>query len=305
MHIARVGEEEQVASVGVIGLGSMGVPIALALRDAGFTVTATSRSAATREAAAGRGVPVVDGIPEVARAVEEGEPPVVVTSLPAGPQVRDAVLDGMPPGTVVVDTSTCAPSDSRALAAELAERGRGLVDAPVSGGPTAARSGTLAVMAGGSAEHLDAVDPVLRALAGRLVVCGESGAGQIAKACNQLVVVSTIGTVAEALALAAKLGADPVAVREALLGGYASSRILELHGQRMLDGDFRPGGAAHHQVKDIEIVRQLLDDPSALEVFEAAAGTMEQLVADGHGELDHSAAVKVVEQRLGVRLRPD
>jgi 2-hydroxy-3-oxopropionate reductase len=172
-----------------------------------------------------------------------------------------------------------------------------VVDAPVSGGPVAARSGSLSVMAGGVEADLAEADEVLRAFAGRLVVCGGPGAGQVAKACNQLVVTANIAVVAEALVTASALGADPSAVREALLGGYAGSRVLELHGERMLHGDFSLGAAARTQAKDIGIIRDLTGGVVRNEVFEAAARIMEELVAGGGGDLDHSAAVRIVEQR--------
>jgi 2-hydroxy-3-oxopropionate reductase len=312
--------EATMDTVGLIGLGPMGLPMALALQEAGFRVTATSRSARTRDAATAQGVEsVVDSVAKVAReagrtAERTGDVPVVLTSLPAGPQVRAEILDNAMAeieGTqaVFVDTSTTAPADARELARELADRGCGLVDAPVSGGPTGARAGSLSVMVGGNADDIEVAEPVLNALAGRLVRCGESGAGQVAKACNQLVVVSTIGTVAESLALAVKAGADPAAVREALLGGYAASRILELHGDRMLRRDFSLGGSARNQVKDIDIIRGVSEgagsDPAVLEIFEAAARVMEQLVADGGGDLDHSAAARVIEERLGTSITSD
>jgi len=189
---------------------------------------------------------------------------------------------------------------ARGAQSVLAQRA---VDAPVSGGPTAARSGTLSVMAGGEPEDIADAAVVLEALAGRLVVCGGPGTGQVAKACNQLVVTANLVAVAEALVLAASLGADPAQVREALLGGYAASRVLELHGGRMLRRDFSLGGSVRNHVKDIGIVRSL-GAGDATEVFEAAARALEQLADQGGGDLDHSAVVQIVEARLGRRLRP-
>jgi len=189
---------------------------------------------------------------------------------------------------------------ARGAQSVLAQRA---VDAPVSGGPTAARSGTLSVMAGGEPEDIADAAVVLEALAGRLVVCGGPGTGQVAKACNQLVVTANLVAVVEALVLAASLGADPAQVREALLGGYAASRVLELHGGRMLRRDFSLGGSVRNHVKDIGIVRSL-GAGDATEVFEAAARALEQLADQGGGYLDHSAVVQIVEARLGRRLRP-
>lgn len=295
-------------SVGVIGLGPMGLSLAQRLQETGFDVVATSRREQTRREARAQGVRTAESPAEVSRWLRErGGKSVLLTSLPGGPVVRQALLGEHGAITdgdhfVVVDTSTCAPADSRALAAELRARGCPAVDAPVSGGPTAARAGTLSVMAGGDAEDLSAAEEVLQAVAARLVVCGGPGAGQVAKACNQLVVTANIAVVAEALVTAKALGADPAAVREALLGGYAASRILELHGERMLNRDFSLGAAARTQLKDIGIIRELTDGVADNQVFEAAARIMQELVESGGSELDHSAAVQVVERRTGVSL---
>jgi 2-hydroxy-3-oxopropionate reductase len=300
-------------TVGIVGLGPMGLAMALRLKDAGFSPVATSRSEATRRAAEVEGIAVVPDTLAVAEAVRHsadrsGLPGIVITSLPAGPQVREACLG---PGgllaaqrqdrVILVDTSTCAPRDAQALTADLRSRGWGSVDAPVSGGPTAARAGSLSVMAGGEPEDIADARRVLESLAGRVVVCGGPGAGQVAKACNQLIVTANLVAVAEALVLASSLGADPARVREALLGGYAASRILELHGDRMLRGDFALGGSVRNHVKDIGIVRSLRDQ-DATEVFEAAARALEDLERQGGGDLDHSAVVQVLEERLGHRL---
>lgn len=290
-------------AVGVVGLGPMGANLALRLAEYGFDVVATSRSEQTRNAAVEQGIAVVDDARTLGERLH-GNNAVVVTSLPAGPQVREAVLgdDGVLAGAggefMLVDTSTCAPSDSRALSEELHDYGCAVVDAPVSGGPTAARAGTLSVMAGGTDTDLAAAETITRGFAGRLVVCGGPGAGQIAKACNQLVVTANIAVVAEALVTASTLGADPAAVREALLGGYASSRILELHGERMLRDDFGLGAAASTQLKDIGIIRELTEGVVDNQVFEAAARIMADLVENGGGDLDHSAAIKVVRDRV-------
>jgi 2-hydroxy-3-oxopropionate reductase len=303
------------AAVGVVGLGPMGLAIASRLRDAGFTVVGTSRSEPTRRSAQAAGIEVVAD----ARAVGDralhtngaSRSSVVLTSLPGGPQVRDAcfgargLLGAQPDGrAILVDTSTCAPRDAKTLTADVRARGWGSVDAPVSGGPTAARAGTLSVMAGGEPADIADATEVLEALAGRLVICGGPGTGQVAKACNQLIVTANLVAVAEALVLAASLGADPEQVREALLGGYAASRILELQGDRMLRRDFSLGGSVRNHVKDISIVRSLGAGEST-PVFEAAARALEQLANQGGGDLDHSAVVKIIEGRIGYELPSD
>ncbi len=294
------------ASVGVVGLGPMGTGLAQRLTEHGITTVATSRSAPTRQAAAARGVHVVPDVPALVEAVTER--PIILTSLPAGPEVRATCLgaDGLREfglhQFVLVDTSTCAPRDSAELAAELRGLRCAAVDAPVSGGPAAAQDGSLSVMAGGEQDDLDAADEVLQAIAGRLVVCGGPGAGQVAKACNQMVVAANLATVAEALVSASALGADPARVREALQGGYAASRVLELHGERMLQRDFSLGGAARTHLKDIGIIRELTEGIADNRVFEQAAEMMAELVADGGADLDHSAVVSIAEKRSEHRL---
>jgi 3-hydroxyisobutyrate dehydrogenase-like beta-hydroxyacid dehydrogenase len=145
-------------------------------------------------------------------------------------------------------------------------------------------------MVGGESTAIERARPTLSLLAGRLTVIGGPGAGQVAKACNQAIVGTTINAVAEALSLAERAGADPAAVREALLGGYASSRVLELHGRRMLDGDFAPGGRAATQLKDLRIIAELADATGApVPVTSAATQRYEQLVDAGHADLDHAA----------------
>jgi 2-hydroxy-3-oxopropionate reductase len=214
--------------------------MALNLLAAGYPLVVHSRSpgpVAELESAGARSGESPGGVAEVAE--------IVITMLPDTPDVQ-LVLFGergaatrLRKGALVIDMSTIDPIATRAIAERLAERGVEMLDAPVSGGERGAIEGTLAIMVGGPAGTFQRAAPVFDVL-GRAVHIGEAGAGQLAKACNQLIVATTIETVAEAFVLAAKAGVDPVKVREALLGGFASSRILEVHGQRMLDRDFNP-----------------------------------------------------------------
>ena len=213
----------------------------------------------------------------------------------------DGLASTLAPGAVIVDMSTGDPLLARAWSARLAEQGVDFLDAPVSGGMEAARAGNLSVMVGGRAEALEHARPVLDAVSGRIVHVGDSGAGQIVKAANQLVVGSTIQAVAEALVLATAAGVDPVRVREALLGGYAASRILEVHGQRMIDGNFTPGARAVLYRKDLGIIQGLarsLGVPTP--AFDAVAEGFERLVAEGGGDRDYSALVTLLEEAAGV-----
>ena len=200
------------------------------------------------------------------------------------------------PGLVVLDTSTIEPGRARQVAAELARRDVAYLDAPVSGGTVAAAAGSLSVMAGGDAAALARARPVLDAIASRVIHLGPVGAGQIAKACNQLIVLGTIELVGEALTLAEESGVDPGLVREALLGGFAASRILELHGARMVSREYEREGRASFHLKDIAVVDELKAATGVpTPAFDAAARQLERLVEGGGGDLDHAALKTMVE----------
>jgi 2-hydroxy-3-oxopropionate reductase len=195
-----------------------------------------------------------------------------------------------------VDTSTATASDARAFAAELAGRGIAFLDAPVTGGPGGATAGTLGIMVGGEAADLERARPVLETIGGTVVHCGPAGSGQVVKACNQLIVVATLGAVAEALVMARAAGVDPAAAREALLAGYARSPVLEGQGLRMLTRDFAPGGRARFNLKDVAALAELSAATGVrTPVFDAAAAYIRALVDAGGGDLDHAAIVTVVE----------
>jgi 2-hydroxy-3-oxopropionate reductase len=191
---------------------------------------------------------------QVADAVRNAD--IVITMLEAGPivaQVIAAALPGLRKGALVIDMSSTRQSEAQDAHATLAQNGVRFIDAPVSGGVVGAQAGSLAIMAGGSAEDFAEVESVL-AVMGRPALVGPAGCGQIAKLCNQLIVGGTLNIVAEALLLAQAGGADPAAVRAAIRGGFAESRILEVHGQRMLERNFMPGGQVKSQFKDLENV---------------------------------------------------
>lgn len=288
-------------SVGFIGLGIMGRPMALNLLRAGHSLVVHSRSRGpvdelVRAGAADGGSPC--GVAERAD--------VVITMLPDTHTVEAVVREMSPAlrsGGLVIDMSTIHPGTARALAAELAKRDIGFLDAPVSGGESGAIAGTLSIMVGGDASHVERAAPVLKAVGSRLVHVGGPGAGQVTKAVNQLVVVATIEVVAEALVLAAKAGVSPSKVREALLGGFASSRILEAHGERMLQRNFTPGARAQLHVKDIEVLSSLAREGGVpLPAFEAAAAQIQALIEHGGAELDHAAMVTELERAAGIEL---
>ena len=283
-------------AVGVVGLGVMGGAMTATLRRAGWTVVATSRSAEARAAAEATGAHTVDTPAQVAAAAG-----IVVLSLPTAAVVREilggdgGLVEGAHDGLTVVDTTTLAPADAWAIGEAMAVAGIAYLDVPVSGGPQAASDGTLSMMAGGDAADLERARPVLETLGSRVVHCGGVGAGSVAKACNQLIVVATIGAVAEALAMAEGAGVDPATVREAMLGGWAASPILRLHGARMLARDWAPGGRAVFHQKDIATLAALSSASGvATPVFDAAAAYIRALVDAGGGDLDHSAVYAIV-----------
>lgn len=288
-------------AVGFIGLGIMGRPMALNLVRAGHALVVHSRSRPPVEELVRAGATAADSPLAVAEAAD-----VVITMLPDTSTVEAVVRDlapGLSRGGLVIDMSTIHPESARSLARELATREVGFLDAPVSGGERGAVEASLSIMVGGEARHVERAAPLLRAVGSRLVHLGGPGAGQVTKAVNQLVVMSTIEVVAEALVLAAKAGVSPSKVREALLGGFASSRILESHGERMIQRNFRPGGRAELHVKDIEVIGALARAGGVpLPAFEAAAQQLRSLIEHGGADLDQAAMVTELERVAGLEL---
>jgi 2-hydroxy-3-oxopropionate reductase len=278
--------------------------MALNLRKHGIPVVVHNRSHQAEKVLLEAGASVASSPAAVAAAC-----PVVVTMLPDAPDV-EAVLDGpqgvwsaLQPGTVIVDSSTIAPAAATRLAAETAARGGSYLDAPVSGGEIGAIDGTLTFMIGGDAAALAKVRPLLAHMGkeDRIVHVGPSGAGQICKACNQLVIGGTMLAVAEAMALARKAGVDGAKVRQALLGGFAASRVLEVHGERMLTGNYKPGFKARLYKKDLRVVQETM---AAHGVPALATALVQQLVhaqlAAGGGEDDYSGIATVVFDLAGL-----
>lgn len=275
------------SDIGFIGLGVMGLPMALNLIKAGHTLSVWNRTPARHVL-----------IPEahaVARPADLATRRVVFVNV-ADDAALEAVLfgaDGLASAagqTLVVDMGTTSPTYTLDCARRLAERGPRMLDAPVSGGEAGARAGTLSIMVGGAEADFRLALPLLQCLGGNIVHVGACGAGQIAKACNQIVVSATLLGVAEAFNFARRQGVDPGKARAALLGGSAYSRILEIHGQRMLAGDYRPGFRARLHAKDLAIVEaEAARLGLKLESIQAAARLMSELVASGEGDLDSAA----------------
>jgi len=283
--------------VAFIGLGIMGRPMALNLRRAGYDLAVYARRPESMEPLAAAGAMTWRSPAQAAAQAE-----VIFTMVADTPDVEQVilgpggVLEGAAPGAVVVDMSTISAAATRVIAGRLEGRGVAMLDAPVSGGESGAIAGTLSIMVGGAAPVFDRVRPLLEVLGHNIVHVGTNGAGQVCKSCNQIVVGATIAGVAEAILLARAAGVDPARVREALLGGFAASRILEVHGQRMIDGNFAPGFKARLHQKDMRIVGEAaaqlgLGLPTAASI----AQYLDALVGQGLGELDSAAIYQVLE----------
>ncbi|MBV9655971.1 MAG: NAD(P)-dependent oxidoreductase [Acetobacteraceae bacterium] len=287
----------QQSRIAFLGVGLMGGPQARNVLKAGFPVVAWNRSRAKAEALTGDGAAVAETPAEAVRDAD-----IVVLMLENGPVVTDVLFGrntaaAMRPGTLVVDMSSIKPFEAQDHAKRLAALGVGHVDAPVSGGTVGATAGTLAIMAGGDAADYARAEPVLRAM-GRPVHVGPAGAGQLAKLANQIIVGVTIGAVAEALLLAERGGADPAKVREALRGGFAESRVLDLHGQRMVERDFVTKGRSVTHLKDLD---NALDAAGRLAVrdtpYTAITAELFRGLLAHAGDLDHSGLLVELERR--------
>jgi 2-hydroxy-3-oxopropionate reductase len=285
-------------NIAFLGIGLMGSPMAANLLAGGFAVTAWNRDRAKAEALAKRGAKTA---PSPAAAVQGAD--AVITMLANGPAV-EAVMFGaqgaapaLSKGALVIDMSSAPPALAREHAKRLAQQGVDYLDAPVSGGTLGAAEGKLAIMAGGESRVFERALPLFARL-GTATLVGPAGTGQLAKLCNQAIVAVTIGAVAEALLLAAAGGADPAAVRQAIMGGFAQSRVLTLHGNRMILRDFIPGGPADHQVKDCQtIVESARAAGLSLPFAETALELFQGLVAHGGARYDHSALLLELERR--------
>lgn len=283
--------------LGFIGLGAMGRPMALHLMRQGHEMGVWARRPETSAPLVDAGAQRFES-PRALAARSEVVFTMVTTSSDVEQVVLgdDGVIEGAPPGSVLVDMETIAPAAARSIAARLARRGIEMLDAPVSGGPAGARDATLSIMVGGRADVFDRVRPLLACLGCTVVHMGEHGAGQVTKACNQLALLVTAEGVAEALTLAQRSGLAPAKVREVMLGGIAASRVLELFGARMVERDFSAGIEARLYHKDLGIVLELAH--GAGQGVPAAAVVMQHINAIagcGRGGDDLSTLLQVVE----------
>jgi 2-hydroxy-3-oxopropionate reductase len=283
------------SQIAFLGIGLMGEPMARNLLNAGFQVTIWNRTISKTAALVAAGARLASspaaGVSDAAAVILMLENGAVVTEV----LFRQGVAAACRPGTLIIDMSSIAPAIAEDHARILTERELRYIDAPVSGGTVGAATGTLAIMAGGSAADIESAAPVFRAL-GTVTQVGPHGRGQLCKLVNQAIVAVTIGAVAEGLILARAGGADPAQVRKAILGGFCQSRILEEHGQRMIDRNFVPGGVIKNQLKDLDAVLEVsrklgLHLPLTERVHELFAA----LAESGHGDLDHSALILQLE----------
>jgi 2-hydroxy-3-oxopropionate reductase len=288
--------------VGFVGLGVMGRPMALNLLRAGFGLVVHDQNPSAVAEVVGAGARDGKSLAGIA------ETRVVITMLPDTADVEAVVLGlgglaaSLQPGSVLIDMSSISPIATRTLAEHLSERGIRMLDAPVSGGYQGAQSGTLSIMVGGDADVLERCRPILAAMGTTINHIGDAGAGQVCKACNQVAVAIGIQAVAEAMTLARKNGVEPGKIREALLGGFAQSRALDLHGQRVLDDNFSAGFRVKLQRKDLKIA---LETGSASGTPLPATALVQQLYgvleATGRGDLDNSSLALLLQEMSGLR----
>src|SRR5258705_1410825 len=297
MNMARHYTPRMPETIGFIGLGLMGRPMATNLIKAGYPLVVHSRGAQPGGALGAVGATRPETPAAVARQATR-----IITMVPDSPDVEqvlegdNGVFSAMQRGTIIIDNSSIAPGVARRLAAKAASLGAQMLDAPVSGGEIGAVSGTLSIMVGGDADAFEKVKPILDVMGNpvKVVRIGDAGAGQLCKVCNQIVIAGTLGVVAEAFALAKKAGIDAERMREALLGGVAASRLLEVHRQRLLQGNLQPGFKTKLFAKDLKIASAtLVEHQVAAPIVAVAQQEISARMAGGAGEEDYSGIAKV------------
>lgn len=290
--------------IGFIGLGIMGAPMAGHLLGAGYEVTASDHRSAPPEWLIAKGLKTVTGHDEVARGAG-----IIITMVPDTPQVAEVlfgekgVAKGLTSGKLVIDMSSISPIETKEFAEKINELGCDYLDAPVSGGEVGAKAASLTIMVGGEEKPFERGRPVFEKMGKNITLVGKNGVGQTTKVANQIVVALTIEAVAEALVFASKAGADPAKVRLALMGGLAASRILEVHGERMVKRTFAPGFRIDLHQKDLNLA---LEGAKTLGIALPNTSMTQQLfnscVANGGAKEDHSAVVRALERMAGHEL---
>ncbi len=290
--------------IGFIGPGIMGRPMVLNLMKAAYPLSVYARRPDMMVPLTHEGATACDSPQEVA-----SQSDVIITMVSDTPDVEHVILGengiihGAQPGSIVIDMSTISPSATRRMAETLGKQGIQMLDAPVSGGEQGAIDGTLSIMVGGKEETFKKALPVFEVLGKNIVHVGEHGAGQVTKACNQIVIAQTLVAISEAFILARVSGADPTKVRAALLGGFAGSRVLETHGQRILDHNFEPGFKARLHQKDMRISMEAAHELGiALPGAAMATQQLNALIGEGLGEEDSSALATILEKVSGVTI---
>jgi len=286
--------------VGFIGLGIMGRPMALNLIKAGYKLVVTSRSQGPIDVLSAAGAKAVKTPADVAR-----EADVIVTMVPDTPDVElvirgksdaEGVLAGLKRGAVVIDMSTISPDVTRQLAEAIAAKGGSMLDAPVSGGEIGAKNATLTIMVGGDEKTFERARPILSCMGKpeSVTYIGPSGSGQVTKLCNQICIGANLAGVAEAYSLAKANGLEPARVRQALLGGFAASKVMEFHGNRMLTGDYKPGFFVRLFQKDLRLaVEANMATGVTMPVTSVVTQFVNAYAAAGGGELDCAAAAEI------------
>ncbi len=297
-----MGSITEKPEIAFIGIGLMGKPMASRLLEAGYPLRAWNRTYEKALPLAKAGALVAKTLEEAVKGAD-----IVITMLEAGPVVKDVVQSMLPflsAGTLVIDMSSTKQSEAVEVSQMLSGKQVVFMDAPVSGGVVGASAGTLAIMAGGSQEAFQRAEPLFKVM-GHPTLVGPVGSGQIAKLCNQLIVGGTVAIVAEAMLLAQAGGADPAAMRQAIRGGFAESRILELHGQRMLDRDFKPGGQIKSQAKDHANIMAAATDAGLQIPLTTMVAELFNSLLEEHATADQAAALLAVEKinkDKGIRL---
>ncbi len=291
--------------IGYIGLGLMGRPIALNIIKAGYDVSVYARRQASLRPLLNAGATACKSPKKLSQICD-----IIFTNVSDSPDVEEialganGIIEGAKAGSVVVDMSTISPIVTRTIAKQLEDKGIEMLDAPVSGGTQGAQQATLSIMVGGKAEVFERVLPIFKAIGKNIIHIGSNGAGQITKACNQLVVAQTMAAIGEAFILARAADVDPNKVREALLGGFAGSRILEAHGQRMLDNNFTPGFKAKLHQKDMGIVLETAEHLGIkLPGTEQVSQYIDAMIKEGLSELDSAALVKQLETLNQIKIK--
>ena len=291
--------------IGFIGLGIMGKPMSKNLLKAGYELVVYNRSKAKVEEVVAAGAQAAASPKEVAARTE-----IIITMLPNSPEVKQVVLgengiiEGAKAGAVVVDMSSIAPLVSREIASKLAAKGIEMLDAPVSGGEPKAIDGTLSVMVGGKREVFERCFPVMKAMAGSVVLTGEIGAGNVTKLANQVIVALNLAAMSEALVLATKAGVSPELVYQAIRGGLAGSAVLEAKAPLVMDRKFNPGFRINLHIKDLQNVLDTSHEIGVpLPLTAAVMEIMQALKADGKGDNDHGALIQYYEKEAHIEVK--